>query len=141
MVLNKICPPALIYLVFSMTQVTIDTMQGAYNKAFIKLWVTMIFTILLNHLCMTGLGIVSWLIVFIPFILMSVIVTLLLFMFGLDPETGKLAIYDESKKNKRQAPPDPREMPSDYKMYEEPEMSKQQEEVLNNMIQRRTGKV
>ena len=58
----------------------------------------MIFTILLNHLCMTGLGIVSWLIVFIPFILMSVIVTLLLFMFGLDPETGKLAIYDESKK-------------------------------------------
>tara|TARA_B100001057_G_scaffold491198_1_gene580961 strand:- start:6396 stop:6821 length:426 start_codon:yes stop_codon:yes gene_type:complete len=141
MVLNKICPPALIYLVFSMTQVTIDTMQGAYNKAFIKLWVTMIFTILLNHLCMTGLGIVSWLIVFIPFILMSVIVTLLLFMFGLDPETGKLAIYDESKKNKRQAPPDPREMPADYKMYEEPEMSKQQEEVLNNMIQRRTGKV
>ena len=140
MVLNKVCPPALIYLVFSMTQVTIDTMQGAYNKAFIKLWVTMIFTILLNHLCMTGLGIVSWLIVFIPFILMSVIVTLLLFMFGLDPETGKLAIYDESKKNKRQPPPDPREMVPDYKMYEEPEMSEQQKEVINNMIQRRTGK-
>ena len=141
MVLNKVCPPALIYLVFSMTQVTIDTMQGAYNKAFIKLWVTMIFTILLNHLCMTGLGIVSWLIVFIPFILMSVIVTLLLFMFGLDPETGKLAIYDENKKNKRQPPPDPREMVPDYKMYEEPEMSEQQKEVINNMIQRRTRKV
>ena len=141
MVLNKVCPPALIYLVFSMTQVTIDTMQGAYNKAFIKLWVTMIFTILLNHLCMTGLGIVSWLIVFIPFILMSVIVTLLLFMFGLDPETGKLAIYDESKKNKKQAPPDPRDQIPDYKMYEEPEMSEQQQEVLNNMIQRRTRNI
>ena len=141
MVLNKVCPPALIYLVFSMTQVTIDTMQGAYNQAFIKLWVTMIFTILLNHLCMTGLGLVSWLIVFIPFILMSVIVTLLLFMFGLDPESGKLAIYDESKKNKRQAPPDPREMVPDYKMYEEPEMSQQQQEVLNNMVQRRTRRV
>ena len=140
MVLNKVCPPALIYLVFSMTQVTIDTMQGAYNKAFIKLWVTMIFTILLNHLCMTGLGIVSWLIVFIPFILMSVIVTLLLFMFGLDPESGKLAIYDESKKNKRQTPSDPREIVPDYKMYEEPEMSEQQKEVINNMVQRRTGK-
>ncbi len=141
MVLNKVCPPALIYLVFSMTQVTIDTMQGAYNKAFIKLWVTMIFTILLNHLCMTGLGIVSWLIVFIPFILMSVIVTLLLFMFGLDPETGKLAIYDESKKNKKQAPPDPRDQVPDYKMYEEPEISEQQQEVLNNMIQRRTRNI
>ena len=141
MVLNKVCPPALIYLVFSMTQVTIDTMQGAYNQAFIKLWVTMIFTILLNHLCMTGLGLVSWLIVFIPFILMSVIVTLLLFMFGLDPESGKLAIYDESKKNKRQAPPDPREMVPDYKMYEEPEISEQQKEVLNNMIQRRTRNI
>ena len=72
---------------------------------------------------------------------MSVIVTLLLFMFGLDPETGKLAIYDESKKNKKQPPPDPRDMVPDYKMYEEPEISQQQQEVLDNMIQRRTGKV
>ena len=89
MVLQDICPPALIYLVFSTTQVVIDTVKGTYNVALVKLWVTLIFTILLNFLCNKGLGIVSWIIVFIPFILMTVIVTLILVMFGLDPITGR----------------------------------------------------
>ena len=96
MVLANVCSPALIYLVFSLTQVTIDTLHGHYNKAFIKMWVCMIFTLLLNHLSQRGLGLVSWLIVFIPFLLMSIVVTMLLVMFGLDPETGKLAIYDKT---------------------------------------------
>ena len=89
MVLQEICAPALIYLIFSMTQVVIDTVKGSFNIAFIKLWVTLIFTILLNFLCSQGLGIVSWIIVFIPFILMTVIVTLILLAFGLDPITGR----------------------------------------------------
>jgi len=90
MVLNSICPPALIYLVFSLTQVAIDTMRGMYNLAFIKIWVAFVFTVLLNYLCITGLGIISWLIVFIPFILMTIIVSMLLLMFGLDPKTGTI---------------------------------------------------
>ena len=89
MVLQKICAPALIYLVFSLTQVVIDTVSGTYNIAFIKLWVTLIFTILLNFLCSKGLGIISWIIVFIPFILMTVIVTMILLMLGLNPATGR----------------------------------------------------
>lgn len=89
MVLQEICAPALIYLVFSTTQVVIDTVKGTYNVALVKLWVALIFTILLNFLCNRGLGIVSWIIVFIPFILMTVIVTLILVMFGLDPLTGR----------------------------------------------------
>ena len=80
MVLQDICTPALIYLIFSITQIVIDTVHGKYNMAFIKLWVSLIFTILLNFLCTSGLGIVSWLIVFIPFMLMTVIVSLLLLM-------------------------------------------------------------
>ena len=97
MVLKQICPPALIYLIFSITQVFIDISQGVYNTAFIKIWVSFIFTILLNYLCKSGLTIISWLIVFIPFILMTVIVSILLFMFGLDPSSGKLAIaYDKN---------------------------------------------
>ncbi len=50
----------------------------------------LIFTFLLNILCSQGLGIISWIIVFIPFILMSIITAILLFVFGLDPYTGKL---------------------------------------------------
>ncbi len=102
MVLRQICPPALIYLIFSITQVSIDTVQGAYNTALVKIWVAFVFTVLLNYLCLTGLNVISWLIVFIPFILMTVIVSMLLVMFGLDPATGKLAI--EYYKNVPQKP-------------------------------------
>lgn len=89
MFLQELCTPALIYLVFSITHVVIDTVQGMYNIAFVKLWIALIFTILLNFLCTSGLGIISWFIVFIPFILMTVIVSFLLLMFGLDPLTGR----------------------------------------------------
>ena len=91
MLFGKICPPALLYLVFSITQIAIDAMKGLYNTALVKCWVTFIFTIILNYLCESGLGIISWIIVFIPFILMTLIVAILLVMFGLDPSTGKIA--------------------------------------------------
>jgi hypothetical protein len=96
MVLAEICAPAFIYLCFSLVQITIDTVKAEYNKAFFKFWVMIIFTMLLNNLCMRGLGIVSWIIVFVPFMLMSIITTILLYVFGFDPSTGKLKYYTDS---------------------------------------------
>ena len=93
MVFNKICPPALIYLIFSLTHIGIDTFKGLYNTAFAKIWVALIFTVVLNFLCSRGLGIISWFIVFIPFVLMTLIISILLYIFGLDPSTGRLKIY------------------------------------------------
>lgn len=86
----KLCAPAIIYLIFSSTQVIIDTTQGLYNTALMKIIVMTMVTILLNILCIQGLGIVSWIIVFVPFILMTVIVSMLLYTFGLDVATGKI---------------------------------------------------
>jgi hypothetical protein len=92
MALESICTPALIYLVFSIVQIIVDTGKGLYNTAFLKLIVTFIFTIFLNYLCVRGLGIISWIVVFIPFILMSIIISILLLILGLDPTTGKLKV-------------------------------------------------
>ena len=86
----KLCPPAIIYLIFSVTQILIDTFKGLYNTAFVKVIVATMVTLLLNILCERGLGVVSWIIVFIPFILMTVIVSVVLYTFGLDASTGKL---------------------------------------------------
>ena len=97
MVFNQLCPPALIYLIFSTTQVIIDSVKGLYNTALMKIWVAILFTILLNYLCSLGLGTISWLIVFIPFILMTLVVAVLLLMFGLDPSTGKLRMEEQNK--------------------------------------------
>jgi tetrahydromethanopterin S-methyltransferase subunit E len=86
----NLCAPAIIYLIFSTTQILIDTFKGLYNTAFIKCIVTVMVTFLLNILCEKGLSVVSWIIVFIPFILMTVIVSMLLYIFGLDAATGSL---------------------------------------------------
>ena len=86
----NLCPPAIIYLIFSVTQILIDIFKGLYNTAFMKSIVTVMVTLLLNILCEKGLTAVSWVIVFIPFILMTVIVAMLLYIFGLDAATGTL---------------------------------------------------
>ena len=85
-----LCPPAIIYLIFSLIQIIIDTFKGLYNVVVIKTIITIFVTILLNVLCLKGLSVVSWIFVFIPFILMSVIVVIILYVFGLNVTTGKL---------------------------------------------------
>ena len=86
----KLCSPAIIYLLFSITQIIIDTINKNYNTAFMKIIVTIMVTILLYILCERGLNVISWIIVFIPFILMTVIVSMLLYVFGLDASSGTI---------------------------------------------------
>lgn len=95
--LKFLCTPALIYLLFSITQIVIDIFKKDYNVALVKFAVAFIFTILLNYFCKAGLGIVSWIIVFVPFILMSVIVTYILTFFGIDPNTKKVRIIQDGE--------------------------------------------
>ena len=89
MIFQYICPPASLYLAFSIIQILIDMFRGETNTAFLKFLVMIIFTIALNMLCASGLGIISWFIVFIPFILMTYITTILVFVFGI-PKTSDL---------------------------------------------------
>ena len=88
--LEKLCPPAILYIAFSLTQIVIDIFKNMYNTAFFKFLVMIIFSVALNILCSRGLSIISWFIVFVPFIMMTVITTILLFVFGLSPSSGKL---------------------------------------------------
>jgi hypothetical protein len=85
MVLESICPPALLYLAFSVIQIVIDLYRGDSMQALFKFIVMIIFTIVLNAMCNAGMSIISWFIVFIPFILMTYITTILFFIFGFNP--------------------------------------------------------
>ena len=51
-------------------------------------------------MCERGLNVISWIIVFIPFILMTYITAVLLYVFGLDPNGGvdKVITVDEMRK-------------------------------------------
>ena len=107
MAIETLCPPALIYMIFSFTQIVIDSSKGLYNTALMKFMVMVIFTILLNYLCLRGLSTLSYIIVFVPFILMTLIIAILLYSFGLDPKSGRVNVYHPSQeahdKKKHQA--------------------------------------
>lgn len=87
--LQPLCMPALIFLIFSVTHVIVDMYKENYDKAVLEFFVAAIFTLLLNLLCRQGLGVVSWLIVSIPFLLMTTIAGILLFSFKVNPSTGQ----------------------------------------------------
>ena len=86
MLFDNLCMPAILYIVFSLTQIIIDIFKNMYNMAFLKFIVMIIFTILLNLLCKNGLGIISWFIVFLPFITMTILTTLILFVVDRSPK-------------------------------------------------------
>ncbi len=86
MLFDNLCSPAILYVVFSLTQIIIDIFKNMYSMAFLKFLVMIIFTILLNMLCKNGLGIISWFIVFLPFITMTILTTLILFVLDVSPQ-------------------------------------------------------
>jgi hypothetical protein len=92
--INDFCSPALLYVAFSLTHIIIDVFKRMYNTALLKTIVMIIFTFALNLLCQRGLSVISWLVVFIPFITMTIITTLLLTVFSLSPTKGKMNNVD-----------------------------------------------
>lgn len=90
MILEKNCSPVLLYVAFAIIHIMIDIFKDMYNAALIKFVIMVVFASVLNILCERGLGLVSWMLVFIPFISMTIITTVLLFNLGLSPYQGNL---------------------------------------------------
>jgi sensor histidine kinase YesM len=75
---NSKCTPTTFYLVFAGLQIFMDLINGVFVGALVKFFIMIVFSTLLNILCMRDLGIISWLLVFMPFILMTLISALVL---------------------------------------------------------------
>jgi len=95
--LSKICSPALIYLVFALSQVIIDTYKRAYNIAFVKFIQMVVFTLMLNLLCTRNLTWISWIIVAIPFIFMGFMTLMLMYVLKLDGRDNVIVDDDEDE--------------------------------------------
>ena len=90
MSLAGICGPALVYIGFSLIQIFIDIYAGVFNSAFLKFVIMIIFTLIINILCDLGYIVIAWVLVFIPIITMTLISSLLLSVFGLEPDENEL---------------------------------------------------
>jgi ABC-type multidrug transport system fused ATPase/permease subunit len=99
MILSSICPPALIYIGFSLIQIFIDIYNNSINAAFLKFIFMLVFTLIINILCDLGFVVIAWIIVFIPIIMMTLISTLLLQVFGLDPKSNNLRSQTRNAKD------------------------------------------
>jgi hypothetical protein len=97
--IEKICMPALMYLIFMVMHISFDVYYGFYNMVLIKIGIATIGTLLLNVLCENNMSIISWLIVSVPFVMMTVVAVYILFMLGLNPATGKSKVTTNDPPN------------------------------------------
>ena len=97
--MQHLCTPAALYICFTLIHIIIDIYMHLYSTAIVKFIIMIIFTIFLNILCKNGLGIISWIIVFVPFIFITIITTLILYIFQVSPEKNQI-IMDEMNDHK-----------------------------------------
>ena len=87
---TNICAPVIIFIGFSLIQIIIDLYSGVFDSAFTKIIVMVIIALVINILCDLGLTVIAWFFVFIPIIMMTIISTLLLMVFGTNPDQSEL---------------------------------------------------
>lgn len=102
MIISSLCPPTLIYIGFSLIQIIVDLYNGIFNQAILKFIIMIIFTLIINILCDLGYTVIAWVLVFVPIIMMTIVSTLLLKVFGLSPDEKEIKskIIDVSNNNK-----------------------------------------
>lgn len=113
--IEKICPPALLYLGFSTIQITIDLFQGEYSTSLLKFVVMIIFTTILNLMCLNGLTKLSWFIVLIPFLLLTYITSVMFYVFGVNPGKNDLKVRKQNVQSVGLPPPPPHQHTNSHK--------------------------
>jgi hypothetical protein len=66
--IENLCPPALLYLIFLVVQLGLDTSLGLYVTLVIKALLGIAVVVVLDTFCGVNLTPVSWFIVAIPFV-------------------------------------------------------------------------
>jgi hypothetical protein len=69
--IEALCPPALLYLLYTTIHVALDLSLGLYATSLIKVVMGLAGVVILDALCSVDLGIVSWVIVFTPFVMVA----------------------------------------------------------------------
>jgi hypothetical protein len=69
--IDSLCPPALLYLLYTTVHVGLDLSMGMFMTALIKVVMALTGVVILDALCSVDLGVVSWAIVATPFIMVA----------------------------------------------------------------------
>jgi hypothetical protein len=94
-----LCPPALLYVLYTTIHVGLDISLGMYTTALIKAGMGVAGAVILDALCSVDLGIVSWAIVAMPFIMVALASSISLGL-GIDRLTSQVVKETFKSKNK-----------------------------------------
>jgi hypothetical protein len=86
MLLDQLCPPSIVFTVFLFIFLTIDLYDNKYRTAFAKMIIGFMVVSLLQVLCLSDLGVLAWMIVFLPLIIYTYMTIVVYAAFGIDPE-------------------------------------------------------
>jgi hypothetical protein len=87
--INALCPPALLYLLYVTVHTGLDLSLGRFGTAAIKTVMGVAGVVILDSLCSVDLGIVSWVIVATPFLMVAVASSISLGL-GIDRAASRL---------------------------------------------------
>ena len=82
-IFKKLCIPAIIYITFSMVHTLVAISNNDNKGALVQIILGILITLIIQLFCIKGMNIVSWIIVFLPFIFYTYIVLILYDIFGI----------------------------------------------------------
>jgi hypothetical protein len=86
--IDSLCPPALLYLLYITVHVGLDLSLGLFLTAVAKVLMGVAGVVILDALCSVDLGVVSWVIVATPFIMVALASSIALGL-GIDRTASK----------------------------------------------------
>ena len=89
MILNYLCPPALLYVVFFMISIVVELSEAKYKAAFTQTIICIIFTCILQLFCMANMSLLAWVLVFVPIMMYTYMVLIIYLVFRMSPESNK----------------------------------------------------
>lgn len=85
MYIEKLCTPALLFVMFMMFHLIFELYHKHYSMALVKAICAIIMIVFLQLLCVVNMEIVGWIIVFLPLIIYTYMTVIIYAVFGSDP--------------------------------------------------------
>jgi hypothetical protein len=90
--IEDLCPPAFLFLLYVVVHIAMDLSLGMYMTAGVKLVAGIVQIFLLNAFCKVDLGLVSWVIIATPFLVMALATSIAM---GLQMDKGMTLMVKE----------------------------------------------
>ena len=87
--LNYLCPPAILYVVFFIISIVVELSEEKYKTAFTQTIICIVFTCILQLFCMADMSLMAWILVFIPIIMYTYMVLIIFLVFRMSPKDNK----------------------------------------------------